>query len=520
MAFDFASGIQALGQSVAQTAGVMLIEEQRSANAREMQALANQLAAERETAGDARRHGFAKELQESRQVFEGPLQKAQEKSLLTQADIATEKAARERAAVDVWTKGSGSTGNSGGGGVDASDRQKFVESIRPYAEKVSRETGVDVRVVIAQAALESRWGTAAPGNNYFGIKGDKASPNVQLLDTTEVGSKGEYKTKEPFRKYDSPDKSFDDYAKFINENGRYAPMRSAKGLDAQIEALGRSGYATDPDYGKKIGQIARSLPGSEGGNTSKGGETEGGKFPSGMPDYYRRAIEATMQSGNVAVGGQMIAAWEEREGRREDRREERNDPLRRAQTDLTIQQTLTSRLDAQLKQQGVDAKQELSEAVKSKDPDRIAAAQQQIAAYEYNTQDTVKAATLALGLAKEYRLEADNIRGKIVSLEEKGMGMPGTTAMAESLKKQLAAIERQAQNAMREAQAFQKLIPSIGAQQPAGPELDPMKALERLNQIWGGRRGTPAKPTAAPRAAHYPPSTEENAPPLLSMMSP
>ena len=46
----------------------------------------------------------------------------------------------------------------------------------PHATAAARELGVDPRAIIAQAALETGWGTAQPadGNgtshNYFGIK--------------------------------------------------------------------------------------------------------------------------------------------------------------------------------------------------------------------------------------------------------------------------------------------------------------------------------------------------------------
>ena len=40
-----------------------------------------------------------------------------------------------------------------------------------HALAVSQQTGVDPRIVMAQAGVESDWGGAAPGNNLFGVKG-------------------------------------------------------------------------------------------------------------------------------------------------------------------------------------------------------------------------------------------------------------------------------------------------------------------------------------------------------------
>jgi len=55
-----------------------------------------------------------------------------------------------------------------------SDRQAFIKSMLPHAQKAAQALGVDPRVLIAQAALETGWGKhfAAP-YNLFGIKADQ-----------------------------------------------------------------------------------------------------------------------------------------------------------------------------------------------------------------------------------------------------------------------------------------------------------------------------------------------------------
>lgn len=128
----------------------------------------------------------------------------------------------------------------------------------PYAVSASRSTGVDPRIILGQAALESNFGRSAPGNNFFGIK-SHGVPGGQTLNTSEYGDGGMYKTADSFRKYGSMEDSANDYASFINSNKRYLPVRQAQGLDAQLEALQKSGYATDPNYGSKVGSIARAI---------------------------------------------------------------------------------------------------------------------------------------------------------------------------------------------------------------------------------------------------------------------
>jgi hypothetical protein len=142
----------------------------------------------------------------------------------------------------------------------APNRDAFVQSMMPHALEVSRQTGLDPRLVLAQSALETGYGTAAPGNNYFGIKSHDR-PGGQTLATNEAGpGGGMVPTQASFRTYQNPGESAQDYAQFLKTNGRYAPVLGAQGLDAQIDAMAKSGYATDPQYGAKLRAIAQSLP--------------------------------------------------------------------------------------------------------------------------------------------------------------------------------------------------------------------------------------------------------------------
>ncbi len=108
---------------------------------------------------------------------------------------------------------------------------------------------------MAQAALESGHGRAAPGHNYFGIKGPG-----QVLDTWEDGPNGPHPAKASFRTYKDPGESVRDYVNFLKTNSRYAPVLAAKTLDEQINAMGASGYATDRNYATKLRQLAYSFP--------------------------------------------------------------------------------------------------------------------------------------------------------------------------------------------------------------------------------------------------------------------
>lgn len=155
------------------------------------------------------------------------------------------------------------TSPMGSAGIPAG-REEFVNSIMPMAQEASARTGLDPRLIVAQAALESGWGKSAPGNNLFGIK-SHGMPGGNTMATTEVINGQPVTVQDSFRAYASPADSVKGYADFMTQNPRYEPVRTAQGLEAQVAALGKSGYATDPAYAQKVMQIAQGLPAPAGG---------------------------------------------------------------------------------------------------------------------------------------------------------------------------------------------------------------------------------------------------------------
>jgi len=133
----------------------------------------------------------------------------------------------------------------------------FLMRIAPRAIMVAQELGIDPRIVAAQAALETGWGKSVKGNNLFGIKSHGKADGL-MVQTHEVLDGKRQKITDSFRQYESFDDSIEDYGLFLRENYRYQPMLEADTLEEQITALGKSGYATDPEYAKKIADIAKS----------------------------------------------------------------------------------------------------------------------------------------------------------------------------------------------------------------------------------------------------------------------
>lgn len=133
--------------------------------------------------------------------------------------------------------------------------EEFYSRFLPYAQEVSERTGLDPRLVLAQAALETGYGRSAPGMNYFGIKSHGRSGG-QTLQTSEFEGGQMVSQPASFRGYESPEQSFEDYADFLLSNPRYGGVLSAVGIEDQIAEMAKSGYATDPQYGAKLANIA------------------------------------------------------------------------------------------------------------------------------------------------------------------------------------------------------------------------------------------------------------------------
>lgn len=168
-------------------------------------------------------------------------------------------------------------------------KQEFVNALLPAAIEESKRTGVDPRIIVAQAAQETGWGRAAPGNNYFGIK-SHGKGGGQNLKTHEYVNGKRVNITDSFRKFESPADSVRGYGDFILTNPRYKPFREAQGLGAQLEALQASGYATDPKYSQSVGAIARGIqlpvepaPAAPMGSPGLPDEAFNARFDMGVP---------------------------------------------------------------------------------------------------------------------------------------------------------------------------------------------------------------------------------------------
>ena len=150
-------------------------------------------------------------------------------------------------------------------------RDEFVAHLSNTAETVSKESGIPASFMLGQAGHETGWGKSEIRNkdgstsyNLFGIKAGKGwTGKVAEVTTTEYIDGVPRKVVAKFRAYDSYEESFRDYAQLINNSPRYDKAQAiAKTGSAVAYAteLQKAGYATDPEYAKKLsGAISSAL---------------------------------------------------------------------------------------------------------------------------------------------------------------------------------------------------------------------------------------------------------------------
>ena len=150
--------------------------------------------------------------------------------------------------------------------VEASSiTSNFLQSIIPAARKVASGKDIYTSVMIAQAALESGWGSStlsqAPNHNLFGVKGSYNGESVNMQTLEDSGGQNYYSINADFRKYPSYQESLEDYADKIVNGISGAPLfysgawRSKTNSYKDATAYLTGKYATDTAYGTKLNQI-------------------------------------------------------------------------------------------------------------------------------------------------------------------------------------------------------------------------------------------------------------------------
>lgn len=138
---------------------------------------------------------------------------------------------------------------------------EFVEKIGVLASEDMKKSGILASLTIAQAILESAWGTSAlaqaPNYNLFGIKGTY-NGNYCEFNTSEYLNGQWITVKAKFRKYPSWAESLADHSALFNTYDRYANLRGCTDYKLACRYVREDGYATDPSYTSKLINIIES----------------------------------------------------------------------------------------------------------------------------------------------------------------------------------------------------------------------------------------------------------------------
>jgi len=161
------------------------------------------------------------------------------------------------------------------------DSKDFLAQLSLPARLASEQSGVPHHLILAQAALESGWGqrqirkeNGDPSFNIFGVKATSSwkGPTTEIT-TTEYENGAAVKVKAKFRVYSSYLEALSDYVGLLSRNPRYTAVTQAATAEQGAQALQNAGYATDPNYARKLTSMIQQLK-SMGEKVSKAYSTD------------------------------------------------------------------------------------------------------------------------------------------------------------------------------------------------------------------------------------------------------
>ncbi|MBO0442234.1 LysM peptidoglycan-binding domain-containing protein [Vagococcus fluvialis] len=199
----------------------------------------------------------------------------------------------------------------------ATPQAQFIENTAYHAQSVAGPNDLYASVMIAQAILESGYGSSSlsspPNHNLFGIKGAYNGQSV-TMQTWEHFNGQDVIINAKFRKYPSYRESFEDNARVLKTTsfspGNYFYSGAWKSntntyQDATRWLTGR--YATDPNYNVKLNNLIVThnltqydTPGSGNGNNSN--NNNGGNNNNNNNNNANQGKTHTVVSGDTLSG--------------------------------------------------------------------------------------------------------------------------------------------------------------------------------------------------------------------------
>lgn len=147
------------------------------------------------------------------------------------------------------------------------DSKDFLAQLSLPARLAAEKSGIPHHLILAQAALESGWGqrqirteSGEPSFNLFGVKATSSWKGpVTEITTTEYENGEAKKVKAKFRVYSSYLEALSDYVGLLTRNPRYEAVTNAATAEQGAQALQNAGYATDPNYARKLTSMIQQL---------------------------------------------------------------------------------------------------------------------------------------------------------------------------------------------------------------------------------------------------------------------
>lgn len=139
-------------------------------------------------------------------------------------------------------------------------QQAFIESVAEGAIEGWNEYGVLPSITVAQAILESGWGSSTlstQAHNLFGIKGSY-NGNYVTMSTREVINGQSVYVNAAFRAYDNNSESVEDHGNFLYSNSRYSNLLGDTSYTDVAQKLSQDGYATDPYYSSSLISLVKT----------------------------------------------------------------------------------------------------------------------------------------------------------------------------------------------------------------------------------------------------------------------
>lgn len=132
----------------------------------------------------------------------------------------------------------------------AQDNEAYIQKYCNIAMREMNDYGIPASITLAQGILESAAGTsrlAVQANNHFGIKCHNDWSGEKIYHDDD-------KNNECFRKYEYAEQSFIDHSQFLKDRPRYSFLFELDKTDykAWAKGLKQAGYATDPNYPKRL----------------------------------------------------------------------------------------------------------------------------------------------------------------------------------------------------------------------------------------------------------------------------